>query len=337
MFTTAAGEARLRRQADELPGPCPDLQAAACKSYRDLPLRTGRVRRLPSQRAVRRAARPDARARASPRTTRHIFCTRGPDRGRRWRDFIDAAAARSTPTSASRTSSSSWPPGRTSASATDAIWDTRRAGARRRPARQRPGRSTVSPGDGAFYGPKIEFTLKDAIGRHWQCGTIQLDFYLPERLDAEYVAEDGSRKRPVMLHRAIVGSLERFIGILIEHHAGALPAVAGAGAGWWCCNITEQSGRITPREVAETVCKNKEFGSRADLRNEKIGYKIREHRCKSCPYILVVGDKEKSQAVAVAVAHGAATSASMPWKTSARRLLGRPSLARQSVCAAATR
>ena len=91
--------------------------------------------------------------------------------------------------------------------------------------------STISPGEGAFYGPKIEYTLKDAIGRLWQCGTMQVDFSMPERLGAEYVAEDNARKYPVMLHRAIVGSLERFIGILIEHHAGALPPVAGAGAG----------------------------------------------------------------------------------------------------------
>ena len=156
---------------------------------------------------------------------------------------------------------------------------------------------TISPGDGAFYGPKIEYTLKDALGREWQCGTIQVDFSLPERLDAEYVAEDGSRQRPVMLHRAIVGSLERFIGILIEQHAGALPAwLAPVQA--MVLNITDGQADYAA-EVAKSLQKQ---GVRAatDLRNEKITYKIREHSLQKLPYILVVGDKEKvAGAVAV--------------------------------------
>jgi threonyl-tRNA synthetase len=153
------------------------------------------------------------------------------------------------------------------------------------------------PGEGAFYGPKIEYTLKDALGRPWQCGTIQVDPNLPERLDAEFVGEDGSRHRPIMLHRAIVGSLERFIGILIEQHAGALPV--------WLAPVQVVVAGITDaqadyvKEVAKSLQKQ---GLRVetDLRNEKITYKIREHALQKLPFILVVGDKEKA-AGAVAV------------------------------------
>ncbi|GIX25337.1 MULTISPECIES: threonine--tRNA ligase [Caldimonas] len=155
----------------------------------------------------------------------------------------------------------------------------------------------IAEGDGAFYGPKIEYTLKDALGRQWQCGTIQVDFSMPQRLEAEYVAEDGSRRTPVMLHRAIVGSLERFIGILIEQHAGALP-VWLAPVQVVVANITDAQADYA-REVAKTLQKQ---GLRiaTDLRNEKITYKIREHSLQKVPYILVVGDKEKaSGAVAV--------------------------------------
>ena len=155
----------------------------------------------------------------------------------------------------------------------------------------------ISEGDGAFYGPKIEYTLKDAIGREWQCGTIQVDFNLSERLDAEYVAEDGSRQRPVILHRAIVGSLERFIGILIEQHAGALPTWL-APTQVAVLNITDNQADYC-REVA---AKLEAQGLRValDLRNEKVNYKVREHAMKKLPYILVIGDKEK-EAGAVAV------------------------------------
>ena len=155
----------------------------------------------------------------------------------------------------------------------------------------------VSPGDGAFYGPKIEYTLKDAIGRQWQCGTMQVDFFMAERLGAEYVADDSSRCHPVMLHRAIVGSLERFIGILLEQHAGALPA--------WLSPVQVVVASITDAQaeyVADVVKMLQKQGLRAkaDLRNEKITYKIREHSLQKVPYILVAGDKEKaSGAVAV--------------------------------------
>ncbi|BDU52728.1 threonine--tRNA ligase [Limnohabitans sp. INBF002] len=155
----------------------------------------------------------------------------------------------------------------------------------------------ISEGDGAFYGPKIEYTLKDAIGREWQCGTIQVDFNLSERLDAEYTAEDGSRQRPVILHRAIVGSMERFIGILIEQHAGALPTWL-APTQVSVLNITDSQAEYA-QEVAKTL-RNQGLRVDLDLRNEKITYKIREHSMQKLPYILVVGDKEK-EAGAVAV------------------------------------
>ena len=155
----------------------------------------------------------------------------------------------------------------------------------------------IVPGDGAFYGPKIEYTLKDAIGRQWQCGTMQVDFSMPERLDAEYVGEDGARHRPVMLHRAIVGSMERFIGILIEQYAGALPAWL-APVQVAVLNITDSQADYA-RELVKTL-KNQGLRASVDLRNEKITYKIREHSMQKLPYILVVGDKEKA-AGAVAV------------------------------------
>ncbi|MGZ8983637.1 MAG: threonine--tRNA ligase [Methylotenera sp.] len=147
----------------------------------------------------------------------------------------------------------------------------------------------LQPGEGAFYGPKIEFTLKDSLGRLWQCGTIQLDFNLPERLGAEYVAEDNTRQRPVMLHRAIVGSMERFIGILIEHYAGAMPLwLAPVQA--MVLNISDNQADYV-RQVVETL---KKSGIRCefDLRNEKITYKIREHSMQKMPYLLVAGERE---------------------------------------------
>ena len=155
----------------------------------------------------------------------------------------------------------------------------------------------LQPGEGAFYGPKIEFTLKDSLGRLWQCGTIQLDFNLPERLDAEFVDEDNTRKRPVMLHRAIVGSMERFLGILIEHYAGAFPTWL-APVQVAMLNISENQSSYAS-EVASQL-KAKGFRVELDLRNEKIGYKIREHSLQKLPFMAVVGDKEMaSQTVAV--------------------------------------
>ncbi|MDO9316225.1 MAG: threonine--tRNA ligase [Burkholderiaceae bacterium] len=159
----------------------------------------------------------------------------------------------------------------------------------------------VTPGEGAFYGPKIEYTLKDAIGRQWQCGTIQVDPNMPERLGAEYVTEAGERATPMVLHRAIVGSLERFIGILIEQHAGALPAWL-APVQVSVLNISEHQADYA-EEVAKALQKQ---GVRVgtDLRNEKITYKIREHSMQKVPYILVVGDKEKANGTIAVRARG---------------------------------
>ncbi|WP_438950786.1 threonine--tRNA ligase [Porticoccus sp.] len=158
------------------------------------------------------------------------------------------------------------------------------------------------PGEGAFYGPKIEFSLKDCLERVWQCGTIQVDFSMPGRLDAQYVAEDGSRQVPVMLHRAILGSFERFIGILIEHFEGAFP-VWLAPQQAVVMNITDAQADYV-RQVADTL-KNKGFRVENDLRNEKIGFKIREHTIQKIPYLLVIGDREvETQTVAVRTRSG---------------------------------
>ena len=160
---------------------------------------------------------------------------------------------------------------------------------------------TILPGEGAFYGPKIEYTLKDALGREWQCGTIQVDPNLPERLDAEFVGEDGHRHRPLMLHRAIVGSLERFIGILIEQYAGALPAWL-APEQVVVLNITDAQAEYA-QNVAQTL-QNQGFRAITDLNNDKITYKIRSHATRKLPYILVVGDKEKENGTVAVRARG---------------------------------
>jgi threonyl-tRNA synthetase len=159
----------------------------------------------------------------------------------------------------------------------------------------------ITPGEGAFYGPKIEYTLKDAIGRPWQCGTMQVDFSMPVRLEAEYVADDNTRKVPVMLHRAILGSLERFIGMLIENHAGALPLWL-APVQVSILNISE--GQSDYAKEIEQSLKKQGFRVQADLRNEKITYKIREHSVQKLPYIVVVGDKERDAKTVAVRARG---------------------------------
>jgi threonyl-tRNA synthetase len=170
----------------------------------------------------------------------------------------------------------------------DEVWDrAEKALAEALNARSLPW--SEKPGEGAFYGPKIEFTLKDSIGRFWQCGTIQVDFSMPGRLGAQYVARDGSKQVPVMLHRAIFGSLERFIGILIEEHAGSFPL--------WLAPVQAVLMNITDAQ-AEYITKAGEFlknqGLRVemDLRNETVGFKIREHTLQRVPYLLVAGDRE---------------------------------------------
>lgn len=178
----------------------------------------------------------------------------------------------------------------------DSVWDHSETALRR--ALETCGVSWEElPGEGAFYGPKIEYHLKDSIGRSWQCGTIQVDFMMPQRLGAEYVAEDNARKTPVMLHRAIVGSMERFIGIVIEHHAGALPL--------WLSPTQIVVMNVADRhaDYAQDVIKqliDRGFRAAPDLRNEKITYKIREHSLQKLPYQLIIGDKEvESKEVAV--------------------------------------
>ena len=264
------------------------------KSYRDLPLRFGEFgachRNEPSG-----GLHGIMRVRAFTQDDGHIFCTEEQIQSEVVA-FTDACCKRFTPILASKTSSTSSPPALKSALA------LKKAGTR--PSmRLAEGLKasgcefTYLPGEGAFYGPKIEYTLKDALGREWQCGTIQVDPNMPERLDAEYVGEDGGRHRPIMLHRAIVGSLERFIGILIEEHSGALP--------FWLApmqvsvlNITDSQAEYA-KEVAKTL-QNQGFRVNLDLRNEKITYKIREHSMQKLPYIVVIGDKEM-EAGAVAV------------------------------------
>ena len=175
------------------------------------------------------------------------------------------------------------------------------------------------PGEGAFYGPKIEYTLKDALGRPWQCGTIQVDPNMPERLDAEFVGEDGARHRPIMLHRAIVGSLERFIGILIEESAGALPAWL-APVQVAVLNITDAQADYA-RSVAKTL-QNQGLRVNLDLRNEKITYKIREHSMQKLPYLVVIGDKEMAVGAVAVRARGGQDLGAMSLDAFVQKVLG---------------
>ncbi|WP_243041689.1 threonine--tRNA ligase [Dyella sedimenti] len=198
----------------------------------------------------------------------------------------------------------------------DEVWD--RAEAALRAALGAAGVSWEElPGEGAFYGPKIEYHMKDSIGRAWQVGTMQVDFMMPERLGAEYVDEHSQRRHPVMLHRAIVGSMERFIGILIEHHAGLLPT--------WLAPVQAAVFSITDaqadyvREVAQTLV-DKGFRVHADLRNEKVGYKIREHTLQKVPYLLVVGDREKEAGAVSVRTRSGEDLGSMPLAVFAERL-----------------
>jgi threonyl-tRNA synthetase len=178
---------------------------------------------------------------------------------------------------------------------------------------------TELPGEGAFYGPKIEYHLKDSLGRSWQCGTMQVDFQMPGRLGAEYVAADDTRRVPVMLHRAIVGSLERFIGILIEHHAGAMPL--------WLAPVQSVVLTITDRQhayasdVANTL-RGAGLRVATDLRNEKISYKIREHSLQKLPYQLIVGDKEQEAQTVAVRTRGGEDLGSMPMSSLLARLQG---------------
>ena len=198
----------------------------------------------------------------------------------------------------------------------DAVWD-RAEDALRAALRSAGVEWEELPGEGAFYGPKIEYHMKDSIGRAWQVGTMQVDFMMPERLGAEYVDEHSQRKHPVMLHRAIVGSMERFIGILIEHHAGNLPP--------WLAPVQAQVFSITDaqsdyvRQVTQTLV-DKGFRVHADLRNEKVGYKIREHTLQKVPYLLVVGDREKESGTVSVRTRSGEDLGSMPLASFIERL-----------------
>jgi threonyl-tRNA synthetase len=283
------------------------------RSYRDLPLRYGEFggchRNEPSG-----ALHGIMRVRAFTQDDGHIFCTPGQIESevtefhrqamQVYADFgfhdIDVALALR-------------PDKRIG---DDGVWD--RAEAALRGALAAAGvKWTELPGEGAFYGPKIEYHMKDSIGRDWQVGTMQVDFMMPERLGAEYVDEHSQKRHPVMLHRAIVGSMERFIGILIEHHAGLLPA--------WLAPVQAEVINITDaqadyaREVTQALV-DKGFRVQSDLRNEKVGYKIREHTLQKVPYLLVVGDRERETGAVSVRTRSGEDLGSMPLAGFAERL-----------------
>ena len=255
------------------------------KSYRDLPLRMAEFgachRNEPSG-----ALHGLMRVRAFTQDDAHVFCTEDQiDSETRafcelllsvYRDFgFEEVRVKFSDRPAKRAGS-------------EATWD-KAEGALRRAIEAAGLPYTMNPGEGAFYGPKLEFVLRDAIGRDWQCGTLQVDFVLPERLGAEYIGEDGAAHRPVMLHRAVLGSLERFLGILIENHAGKFPAwLAPVQA--VVLNITD--GQAEYCRQATEFLKNQGLRVESDLRNEKVGFKIREHTLQRVPYLLVAGDRE---------------------------------------------
>ncbi|MCX7353856.1 MAG: threonine--tRNA ligase [Alphaproteobacteria bacterium] len=285
MFTTAAEDEHVLALK---PMNCPchvQIFRQGLRSYRELPLRMAEFgschRNEPSG-----ALHGIMRVRAFTQDDAHIFCTEDQITAetKRFCDLLYGIYADFGFTDVI-VKFSDRPDVR---AGTDATWD--KAENSLKAAIEAAGKSyTLNPGEGAFYGPKLEFVLRDAIGREWQCGTLQVDFVLPERLNASYVAEDGAKHRPVMLHRAILGSFERFLGILIEHHAGALPA--------WLAPVQVVVTTITNDSDAyaqEVLQLLKAAGVRAelDIRNEKIGYKVREHSLAKVPSILALGKKE---------------------------------------------
>ncbi len=296
MFTTESEKRDYAVKPMNCPGHV-QIFNAALHSYRDLPLRLAEFgschRNEPSG-----ALHGLMRVRGFVQDDAHIFCTEAQITSEVtafnelllvvYRDFgFNDVAVKLSLRPAKRAGS-------------DDVWDRAEAGLR--DALSAAGMSWDElPGEGAFYGPKIEYHIKDAIGRSWQCGTLQLDFVLPERLDAEYVAEDNGRHRPVMLHRAVLGSLERFIGILIENHAGNFPLWL-APVQVVVLNITEAQADYA-QQVADSL---RAAGLRVecDLRGEKINYKIREHSLQKLPYQIVVGDKEKAAEVVAVRARG---------------------------------
>jgi threonyl-tRNA synthetase len=304
MFTT---ESEKRHYALK-PMNCPGhilIFKQGIKSYRDLPLRFGEFGQCHRNEPTG-GLHGIMRVRAFTQDDGHIFCTEDMILGecvaytallqRVYKDFGFADIIYKVATRpAARIGS-------------DEIWDKAEY-ALTESLRRSGCEFEIAPGDGAFYGPKIEYTLKDALGRQWQCGTMQVDFSMAGLLGAEYVTETSERKSPVMLHRAIVGSLERFIGILIEQHAGALPT--------WLAPVQAVVASITDAqaEYALGVAKMlQKQGVRVitDLRNEKITYKIREHSLQKVPYILVVGDKEKANGTIAVRARGNQDLGAMP-------------------------
>ena len=297
MFTTESEKRDYAVKPMNCPGHI-QIFNQGVRSYRDLPLRIAEFgschRNEPSG-----ALHGLMRVRGFVQDDAHIFCTEGQVQDEAGH-FIDLLRAVYSDFGFDQIEIklSTRPPKRIGA---DEIWD--RAEAALQASLQAQGLTfELNPGEGAFYGPKIEFSLRDSLGRVWQCGTLQLDFALPGRLGAEYVAEDNSRRAPVMLHRAVLGSLERFIGILIEHYAGAMP-VWLAPVQAVVINISENqlayAAQVTERLRAAGV------RAEADLRNEKISYKIREHSLQKLPYQVVVGDKEMAaQKVAVRTRKG---------------------------------
>jgi threonyl-tRNA synthetase len=283
------------------------------KSYRDLPLRMAEFgachRNEPSG-----ALHGLMRVRAFTQDDAHIFCTEDQINPETvafcdllrsiYRDFgFDEVRVKFSDRPEKRAGS-------------DATWD-KAEGALKAAVEAAGLEFTLNPGEGAFYGPKLEFVLRDAIGRDWQCGTLQVDFVLPERLGAEYVGEDGATHRPVMLHRAILGSMERFLGILIENHAGKFPT--------WLAPVQAVAMNITDgqadyvRRAAEFL-KNQGLRVETDLRNEKVGFKIREHTLQRVPYLLVAGDREAgSNTLAVRTRNGKDLGA-MPLEALASKL-----------------
>lgn len=296
MFTTESEKRDYAVKPMNCPGHV-QIFNAALHSYRDLPLRLAEFgschRNEPSG-----ALHGLMRVRGFVQDDAHIFCTEAQITSevtafnelllRVYRDFgFHDLAVKLSLRPAKRAGS-------------DDVWDRAEAGLRDALAASGMQWEEL-PGEGAFYGPKIEYHIKDAIGRSWQCGTLQLDFVLPERLDAEYVAEDNGRYRPVMLHRAVLGSLERFIGILIENHAGNFPL--------WLAPVQVVVMGITEAQAdyAQEVTKAlRAAGLRVecDLRGEKINYKIREHSLQKLPYQVVVGDKEKAAKMVAVRARG---------------------------------
>jgi threonyl-tRNA synthetase len=312
MFTTASENRDYAVKPMNCPGHV-QVYNSALRSYRDLPLRYGEFgnchRNEPSG-----ALHGIMRVRGFVQDDGHIFCTEEQILDecvaytellhKVYRDFGFEQILYKVATRPEKRVGD------------DALWD-RAEHALMESLRRSGVDFVIAPGDGAFYGPKIEYTLKDALGRPWQCGTMQVDFNMPQRLGAEYVAEDNTRRHPVMLHRAIVGSLERFIGILIENHAGALPM--------WLAPVQAMILTITDaqadyaRHVAQAL-KKQGFRVESDLRNEKINYKIRENSLQKLPYLLVVGDKERQAGMVAVRARGGLDLGSMSIAAFAERL-----------------